>query len=46
MLASAINPDYPLAKNSVIPAQAGIQLIENYPAKQDNMAALSATRNV
>jgi hypothetical protein len=35
-----------ISKNPVIPAQAGIQLIENYPAKRDNMAALSAARNV
>ena len=42
----SLNPDCPLAKNSVIPAQAGIQLIENYPAKRDNMTALSAARNV
>ena len=41
-----IKPDCPLVKNSVIPAQAGIQLIENYPAKRDNMTALSASRNV
>ena len=34
------NPDCPLVKNSVIPAQAGIQLIEYYPAKRDNMAVL------
>ncbi len=39
-------PDCPLAKNSVIPAQAGIQLIENYPTKWDNMAALTAALNV
>ncbi len=30
----------------VIPAKAGIQLIENYPAKRDNMAVLSASLNV
>jgi hypothetical protein len=37
---NAINPDCPLAKNSVIPAKAGIQLIENYPAKRGNMTVL------
>ncbi len=38
--------DCPLVKNSVIPAQAGIQLLEYYPAKRDNMAVLPALRNV
>jgi len=41
-----MNQDNPLAQNPVIPAQAGIQLIKKYPAKQDGIAVLSASRNV
>ena len=36
----SINPDCPLDKKPVIPAQAGIQLIEKHPAKRDDMAVL------
>ncbi|MBW8078263.1 MAG: hypothetical protein GJU76_09365 [Gallionella sp.] len=40
------NPANPLAKNCVIPAQAGIQIIKKSPATRDNIAVLSASRGV
>ena len=42
----SINPDCPLDKKPVIPAQAGIQLIEKHPAKRDDMAVLYAQQGV
>ncbi|NNM79486.1 MAG: hypothetical protein HKM01_03380 [Gallionella sp.] len=41
-----MNPENPLAKNRVIPAQAGIQIIKKSPATRDNIAVLSASRDV
>ena len=41
-----MNPNCPTQKNSVILAQAGIQLIDNNPAKRDNTTTWSAARNV
>lgn len=40
-------PDHPLAKNHVIPAKDGIQMIRSLPQKKrDNIALLSASRGV
>jgi hypothetical protein len=39
-------PNKPAAKNCVIPAQAGIQMIKKFPAKRGNIAVLSASRDV
>jgi hypothetical protein len=41
-----MNPENPLAQNCVIPAQAGIQMIKQYPAKRDNIVVVSASRNI
>jgi len=45
-MARRINPNNPLAQNSVIPAKAGIQMIRKSPAKRGNIAALSASQDV
>jgi hypothetical protein len=42
----AFNPDRLLAQNCVIPAQAGIQMNKKSSAKRDNIAILSASRDV
>ena len=41
-----ISPNNPLVKNCVIPAQAGIQMINKPPRQWDNTVALPASRNV
>ena len=39
-------PNNPIRKNYVIPAQAGIQMINKSPRKRDNIMVLSALRSV
>jgi hypothetical protein len=41
-----LNPDCPLGQNYVIPAKAGIQLINKFPRKWDNTLILSASRSL
>jgi hypothetical protein len=38
-----MNPDFPLERKLVIPAKAGIQMIEEFPAKRVNITVLSAS---
>jgi hypothetical protein len=41
-----INPDNSLVKNCLIPAQTGIQMINNSPRKWDNTMVLSASQSI
>jgi hypothetical protein len=40
------NPDSSLAQNCVIPAKAGIQMINNFPRKWDNIMVWPATQSI